>query len=381
MSVLTVNAGSSSVRLSILKDGLGGLEKYSSKHVETVIPNGSVHADPDRLLKTFLKESGVEDIRLVAHRVVHGGAGLTRTTIIDDNVESEIERLSSLAPLHNPAALGWIKLCRDRFGPKVPNVAVFDTAFFSSMPDVAKLYALPGELAERYGVRRYGFHGTAHDAMLSVYAGTRGSLSRCGRVISLQLGAGCSVTASREGRPVDTSMGFSPVEGLVMATRPGDFDPAVVTFLQRAAGMRAEEVDGIMNTSSGLLGVSGLSADMRELLASKDPMAERAVELFCYRAKKYIGSYLAVLGGAEAVIFGGGIGENAPEVRERILAGMEWCGIELDSDRNGETVGVAGPISADGSGVEVWVIPVDESYALAAEALGVRRRGGVKREV
>ena len=242
-------------------------------------------------------------------------------------------------------------------------VASFDTAFHASMPARAASYALPRELAEKHSIRRYGFHGLAHRYMAERYAEINGA----GRLITLQLGAGCSAAAVADGRSRDTSMGLTPLEGLVMATRSGDVDPALPAFLEEHEGIAPGDAERILNRDSGLLGVSGRSGDMRELLDADDERAELAIDLFCYRARKYIGAYLAVLGGADGVVFGGGVGENSPRVRARICEGMGWCGIELDEDQNNRAVGEELRIDAGGR-VEVWVMLVDEAEVMARDA-------------
>jgi acetate kinase len=283
-------------------------------------------------------------------------------------VEAEIERLAPLAPLHNPLALAWIRACREQLGAELPQVAVFDTGFYARLPEVARTYALPYTLMRKLIVRRYGFHGLAHEAMWRRWRALR-SADKC--VISLQLGAGCSITAVCNGAPVDTSMGFSPLEGLVMATRAGDVDPGLLLYLQRAEGMTPERLEKLLNEESGLLGVSGASSDMRALLTSSDPQARLAVDLYCYRARKYIGAYLATLGGADAILFGGGVGEHAPAVRAKILDSMQWAGIVLDAARNDAAIGTEARISDLNSKVEVWVVPVDEAVILAQAAQAV----------
>ena len=245
--------------------------------------------------------------------------------MVDDGVISELEALGDLAPLHNAPSLTAIRAARATLGPSIPMVATFDTAFFRELPERASQYAIPHELAEKHGIRRYGFHGLAHRYMLERYAQLTSRSVEETRLITLQLGNGCSVTAVEGGRSIDTSMGFTPLEGLIMGTRSGDIDPAIVTHLARAESVDAEEVVSWLNTRSGLRGLSGSAADMRDLQAAEaagDRRAAIAVELFCYRAKKYVGAYLAALGGADAVVFGGGIGENSPAVRARICEGM-----------------------------------------------------------
>jgi acetate kinase len=363
--ILTVNSGSSSVKLALFEqDG----EKL--RVLRDLNRPWSGHA-PASLLAQFLAGSSGTPLRVAAHRVVHGGLRLVHSCRIGAEEEAEIERLSRLAPLHNPPALAWLRASRDVLGKSVPQVAVFDTAFFADMPDVAAHYALPRELEREHGVRRYGFHGTAHRAMWRRWCALRPDLRLGGRLITLQLGAGCSATAIREGRAVDTSMGFSPLEGLMMATRAGDMDPGLGLYLQGALGWTPERIDRLFNRESGLLGVSGTTADMRALLESEEPGARLAVELFCYRVRKYLGAYLAVLGGVDGILFGGGIGERAAPVRERILAGMEWCGIALDSKANAAAKGKEARISPADAKVEIYVIPVDEARVLAEEGLAV----------
>lgn len=364
--VLTVNAGSSSVRLSLLKPHEQGPKTIAADRYD------ARGAAPDHILATFLGSRSLVNIDAVAHRVVHGGARLIQPCIVDDAVEREIERLSVLAPLHNPAALAWIDACRARFSG-VTQVAVFDTAFFASLPPISATYALPWDLCQRHEIRRYGFHGIAHQAMWRRWQALRRDLGEGGRVISLQLGAGCSVAAIAKGRPMDTSMGFSPVEGLVMATRSGDLDPGVVTFLQNEEGLSPDEVFDLLNRGSGLLGLSGRSGDMSELLRMTDARAEFAIDVFCYRISKYIGAYLAVLDGVDGILFGGGIGENAPRVRERIVSRLGWCGAVMDRDRNVVATGTEARISDATSKIDLWVVPVDEAAILAEEALRLLR--------
>lgn len=307
----------------------------------------------------------------VAHRVVHGGERLVQPCLIDDEVEAEIALLTPLAPLHNPAALEWISACRELLGEDIPQVAVFDTAFYARLPEVASHYALPAAMVRAHGLRRYGFHGLAHEALWRRWRRLRPDIKDGGRVISIQLGAGCSITAIDRGVAVDTSMGFTPLEGLVMATRCGDVDPGLLIFLQRAEALSPEQLEHALNHESGLLGLSGESADMQRLLPSSGPDARLAVDLYCYRVRKYIGAYVAVLGGVDGIVFGGGVGEHAPAVRRKILSGLETLGISMDSDANRAAVGVETRVSDDDSNVDVWVLPVDEAEVLARKAVEV----------
>lgn len=369
MTVLTVNAGSSSLRLAVFT-GNGHLVRLAEQRYETTDPAGP---EP---VREFLRQHAIPPVTRVAHRVVHGGPRLVRPCVIDAAVEHEIGRAVPLAPLHNPSALAGIRACREVLGAEVPQVAVFDTAFFADLPEVARTYALPHELCAKYGIRRYGFHGIAHQAMWRRWRTLRPDIAEGGRVVSFQLGAGCSVAAIRDGRAIDTSMGFTPLEGLVMATRSGDVDPGLLLYLQRAEGLSPERLEALLSEQSGLSGVSGLSGDMRVLLESDEPAARLAVEHYCHRARKYLGAYLALLGGADAILFGGGVGENAPFVREKILTNMEWAGIELDAARNAAAVSNEACVNSASSRIAAWVIPVDEATVLAQEAVALAQATG-----
>lgn len=310
-------------------------------------------------------------IHAAGHRIVHGGERFLESTRIDEEVLRAIEALEVLAPLHNAPGLQGIRAARARLGPDVPMAAVFDTSFHAAMPEEAAAYAIPAHLAARHGVRRYGFHGTAFRSVLAGYAALTGTDERSARLVALHLGGGCSAAAIREGRSVETSMGFTPLEGLVMGTRSGDLDPSIVTHLAAREGVAAEEIVRALNEASGLLGLSGRSGDVRDLLAAEgeDPRARLALQVFCHRARKYLGAYLAVLGGADAVVFSGGIGEHAPEIRARICAGLEPLGISIDPGRNRATAGVAGEIGAPGAPIRAYVVPADEGSIIARDTL------------
>jgi acetate kinase len=307
----------------------------------------------------------------VGHRVVHGGDRFATSVLIDDEVIAAIEGLNELAPLHNPACVSGIRAARAVLGPAVPMVAVFDTAFHQTLPDYASVYAIPYDLTVRHGIRRYGFHGIAHRYVTLRYSEITATPWDRVNIITLHLGNGCSASAIRGGRSVDTSMGFTPLEGLVMGTRSGDLDPALVGYLARQEGVPTLEVEAWLNERSGLLGVSGRSNDMRALVehVQEDARARLAIELFCYRARKYIGAYLAALGGADAVVFSGGIGENSPFVRARICDGLSWCGLTLDPDHNAATLGTEGRISSDDARLHAHVIPVDEELLIAEDTV------------
>ena len=362
-AVLTVNAGSSSLRLA----------RFASAGAE---PAARAHAAPPpaasaAYLQRFVPADGGR-VEAVVHRVVHGGERLREPCLVDTAVETEIARLAALAPLHNAAALAWIRAARAAFD--VPQIAVFDTGFYADLPPHAARYPLPAELCRRLQIRRYGFHGLAHRYMVEYWQRDRGDGTGLGRTVSLQLGSGCSMTAAVDGRAVETSMGFSPLEGLMMATRCGDLDPAVVLRLAGDGAFGLEEIDWILNHESGLIGVAGDSGDMAGLLERDDADARLAVDMFCHRLRKYLGAYLAVLGGAEAILFGGGIGERAPFIRARALEGMAWAGIELDPDRNAAVDAErGGVISAASSRVAVRVVPVREDLLLADLGRGVLR--------
>lgn len=308
----------------------------------------------------------------IGHRVVHGGDLFVEPTLIDEKVIDALEGLSVLAPLHNEPSVRAMRAARSALGAAVPMVAVFDTAFHHNMPERASRYAIPPELAAKHRIRRYGFHGVAHRYMTERYAAITSTPMEQVKLVTLQLGNGCSAAAIEGGRSVDTSMGFTPLEGLMMGTRSGDVDPSLAGFLAQREGVDVAEVEGWLNTRSGLLGVSGRYQDMRELLAAErqgDERARLALEMFCYRVRKYIGAYMAALGGVNAVVFGGGIGENQPEVRARICAGMDWCGLVLDRALNAAAVGSEARISTEDAKVHAYVIPVDEAAIIARDTV------------
>ena len=311
------------------------------------------------------------DIHAVGHRVVHGGELFAESILITDEVLRGIEECIDLAPLHNPNNIKGIVAARKVFGPNLPQVAVFDTSFHQSIPEHAFLYAVPYHLYRRHHIRRYGFHGTSHRYVADRYRSIRRLSKEQTNVITLHLGNGCSATAIRNGRSIDTSMGMTPLEGLVMGTRSGDIDPAIVNFIATKEGLSTHEVDALLNTQSGLLGISGLTNDMRVLLQEledhDDHRVRVAIEVFCYRARKYIGAFLACMGGAEAIIFTGGIGENSPSIRQRICQGLEWAGLKLDKTRNDAGVGSEKQITTDDSTLHAFVIPTDEELLIARD--------------
>ncbi|MGE5100662.1 MAG: acetate/propionate family kinase [Deltaproteobacteria bacterium] len=401
MHILVLNVGSSSVKFQLIDtDGSaiaaaqdrrlarGQIERIGGEAIVTLAANDQRptksavtirdHAAAVEHIITWLTSqtsgvpiSSVAEIEAVGHRVVHGGERFTHSTRVDDDVWRELEELIELAPLHNPHNLRGITAARAVLGPGVPQVAVFDTAFHHSLPETAFVYGIPYQLYRRYRVRRYGFHGTSHRYIAYRYRQLTQKTREATKIITLHLGNGASACAIVGGSSVDTSMGFTPLEGLVMGTRSGDLDPAILDFVSAREGLSLREVDTLLNKQSGLLGVSGLTADMRELLAEDaehgDRRARLAVDLFCYRVKKYIGAYLAAMNGADAVVFAGGIGENSPEVRARICRDLEWLGIDVDAARNNQIVGTEGRIDREGSRVNLWVIPTDEELLIARD--------------
>jgi acetate kinase len=369
MIILTLNSGSTSIKLAAYDYDSSGDGREPARLGTEHHSGGAI--EPRAVLRGFIsKLRSAPDV--IAHRVVHGGVRFTGPTRIDDSTEAEIQQLSELAPLHNPKAVEWIDAARAECGSAVMHVAVFDTSFFAGMPRVASEYALPSRIGVDQGVRRYGFHGLAHEAMWRRWCELYPALPRGGRIITLQLGGGCSVTALHQGRPLDNSMGFSPLEGLVMATRSGDVDPSILPYLQRRLSLTGEQIVGMLNHESGLLGVAGKNANPSELLADRAaPQSQFAVELYCYRLRKYIGAYCAVLGGCDGIVFGGGVGEHSPEVRARALAGMEWAGIELDAAANGAARGAEAVIHSASSRVRAVVVPVDEELVMVRAAAAV----------
>ena len=393
MNILVINSGSSTVKFQVIEttdatgdlrrqqklarglvDRIGAGASYRFEGLGRSAKSGSLpvgdHEEAVRSIIHWLRSNWPEQrIDAVGHRVVHGGAEFTSPVRIDDRVVEKIGALGELAPLHNPAAVSGIRAARKILGSSVPMVAAFDTSFHHTIPEPAATYAIPYEISQKHKIRRYGFHGLAHQYDIARYSELVGKPPAQVSVVTLHLGNGCSATAIRNGQSVDTSMGFTPLEGLVMGTRSGDLDPALLNYLARKEGVGAVDIEDMLNKRSGLLGLSGLSNDMRELTAAYDenPRARLAVDVFCYRARKYLGAYLAALGGAEAVIFSGGIGENSPLVRKNILSGMEWCGLRLDDAENARVIGRDGRLSEAQSKLDIFVVHTDEEAIIARE--------------
>ena len=406
MNVFVLNSGSSSLKFQVIATDMERIKQHRDERVcrgevqriggEAIVtfqkgtetrqkftaPLRDVPAALDYVVRYITSDkSGIDeikssgDIQAIGHRVVHGGELFTESTLIDAKVLEGIEECIDLAPLHNPNNIKGIVAARELFGKDVPQVAVFDTAFHHSIPEQGYLYALPYHLYRRHGIRRYGFHGTSNRYVAFRYRAMRELTREQTNIITLHLGNGCSATAIQKGASLDTSMGMTPLEGLVMGTRSGDLDPAIVNLVATKEGMSASEVDTLLNTQSGLLGISGLSNDMRTLQAElkehDDRRVRLAIEVFCYRARKYIGAFLAVMGGADAVIFTGGIGENSPEIRARICEGMEWAGLAIDAARNQAAVAKEAIISTEASKLAAYAIPTDEEVLIARDTVRV----------
>ena len=401
MLILVVNAGSSSLKYQLIDmaneavlakgtaerigaaGGGGALLTHETTGKEKIktkaeMPN---HMVAMRLVFDALTNSAtgaitnVSEISAIGHRVVHGGESFSNSVVITQSVIDGISRLSALAPLHNPPNLMGIEAAMDAL-PNAPQVAVFDTAFHQTIPNYAYVYALPYELYAEHGIRRYGFHGTSH---MYVAARAADILEKQGipkdaqKIITCHIGNGVSFTAVKGGKSVDTSMGLTPVEGLVMGTRCGDIDPAIMPYLQKQLGYTANDADDIINKKSGLLGISGVSNDMRDITshaAAGEERSKLALDIFCYRAKKYIGAYAAAMGGLDAIVFTAGIGEHAPLVRANICEGLGYFGIKIDAEKNAHCSDECDINSAD-NGVSVFVIPTNEELAIARETVRV----------
>ncbi len=390
MKILVLNSGSSSIKYqlfnmedeSVLARGIVeriGIEDSFLEHevngdeivIEEDIPNHSkgISLVIDALLDDNhgVLES-MDEINAVGHRVVHGGEKFADSVKITDEVVEQMEDVSDLAPLHNPPNIAGIKVCQELM-PGKPQVGVFDTAFHQSMPAEAYTYALPYKYYEKYGVRRYGFHGTSHRFVAKRAAKLMDKDYSDSKIITCHLGNGASVAAVKNGKSIDTSMGLTPLEGLVMGTRCGDIDPAIVPFLQEKENLSSKEIDNIMNKESGLLGISGISNDSRDIqeaAAEGNERAQLAGDVFEYRVKKYIGAYTAALGGVDAIVFTAGIGENAKGIRKGILDGLEYLGFELDEEAN-DTRGKEIEISQTASKTKVFIIPTNEELVIARD--------------
>jgi acetate kinase len=404
MNILVLNSGSSSVKFQVIETDLeliskngdkklasGIIERIGSESIITFKAEGSPPVKQtapirdhktaiDKIVKWIIaKDSNVpnikslRDIHAVGHRMVHGGEKFTHSALLEENVIRDIEDCIELAPLHNPANLKGVYAINEIFGGSIPQVAVFDTAFHHTMPPTAYLYAIPYQMYRRYKVRRYGFHGTSHRYVAYRYRLLNNIQKKDVNVITLHLGNGSSICAIKNGDSIDTSMGMTPLEGLIMGTRSGDIDPAVIQFLSHKEGYTLAEVESILNKQSGLLGISGLTNDMREVIAEAeehdDRRAKLAIEMYCYRIRKYIGAYIAAVGKVQAIIFTGGIGENSDLIRGKICEGLEVLGIKIDLDKNKDLRGKEGLFSDAQSSIRLWMIPTNEELLIARDTV------------
>ena len=398
MKILVINSGSSSIKYQLFEMpeenviAKGLLEKigeetsfFSQKSIKGNLELKKEMPDHEQGLNFIIgmladRKHGViasvDEISGIGHRVVHGGEEFTASAVITDEVISMIQKYADLAPLHNPPNLTGI-IASKKFLPKAVQVAVFDTAFHHSLPPKAYLYALPYGLYKKFGIRRYGFHGTSHYYVSKRAARLLEREREEVNLITCHLGNGCSITAVEKGLSVDTSMGFTPLEGLVMGTRSGDMDPAIVFYLSEK-GYSTEELNNLLNKKSGLLGISEISNDMRNLFEAKekgDERAKAAIDIFCYRLRKYIGAYLAVLRHTDAIVFTGGIGENNAAIRSASLEGLESLGIVIDQEKNLKAnKDNESEISKDGSPVKVFVIPTNEELQIAHDTFEIARK-------
>ena len=393
MKIFVVNCGSSSIKYqlidmadeSVIAKGLVeriGIEGSVLTHtpagkdkvrLESSIPN---HVDGIKKVLAALVDpnygviKSMDEIGAVGHRVVHGGEIFNQSVVITDEVLKQIEALSDMAPLHQPANLAGIRACQEVM-PGTPQVAVFDTAFHQTMPPVAYMFGVKYEEYKDYGIRKYGFHGTSHKYVSGVAAAMLGKDIKDTKIITCHLGNGSSITAVDGGKSVDTSMGFTPLDGVLMGTRTGSIDPAVVPVLMQKKGLAAAGVDKYMNKECGVLGVSGVSSDFRDLedaAAKGNERAKLALDMFCYQVKRYIGAYAAAMGGVDAIVFTAGVGENDIHTRQQVCEGLEFLGVKLDAERN-NVRGKATEISAADSKVKVFLIPTNEELAIAQDTL------------
>ena len=394
MKVLVINCGSSSLKYQLIdmvneealaqglveRIGIEGsvlTQKVEGKDKYIVKEQMKDHKDAIRLVLAALvdENNGViksmDEISAVGHRVVHGGEKYKESVVINDEVKANIEECFKLAPLHNPANMIGIKACEELM-PNTPMVAVFDTAFHGTMPEDAYIYALPYELYEKHGIRKYGFHGTSHKYVSQTCAEVMGRDIKDLKIITCHLGNGASLCAVKNGVSVDTSMGFTPLEGLAMGTRCGNIDPAIVTFLMKEEGLSVDEVNDLLNKKSGVLGISGISSDFRDIedaaFNKNDRRAKLALKIFEYKIRTTIGAYAAAMGGVDAIVFTAGVGENGPETREKCLEGLEFLGVEIDREAN-NVRGKVREISKAGCKVKAFVIPTNEELVIARDTL------------
>ena len=395
MKILVLNCGSSSIKYKLFdmttKEVLaqGGIEKIGlvGSFLKLTLPNGEKKilekdipehtAGIEFILNTLVSPEygaikSLDEINAVGHRMVHGGERFSESVLLNKEVLDAFIACNDLAPLHNPANLKGVNAV-SAILPNVPQVGVFDTAFHQTMPDYAYMYAIPYELYEKYGVRRYGFHGTSHRYVSQRVCEFLGVDPKGKKIITCHIGNGGSISAIKDGKCIDTSMGLTPLEGLVMGTRSGDIDAGAVTFIMEKEGLNATGVSNLLNKKSGVLGVSGVSSDMRELeaaVAAGNPKAILAEKMYFYRIKKYIGAYAAALGVVDIILFTGGVGENQANCRSEVCEGLEFMGVKIDLEKN-KVRGEEAIISADDSKVTVAVIPTDEELMIASDTLAI----------
>ena len=409
MNVLVLNCGSSSIKFQIIKTNPESIRNNSDKRlakgliervgsedgIVTLQAEGqdkkkmtmpiSDHSAGIKVIMEWISSpdttiegiNSISDIDAVGHRVLHGGEKIQKPSLVNDEVISVIEECIDLGPLHNPPNLMGILACREIMGLEVPQVAVFDTAFHATMPKEAFLYAIPYSFYEKYRIRKYGFHGTSHRFVTMQYARSTDISLEETDIITLHLGNGASACAVKGGKCIDTSMGLTPLEGLVMGTRSGDLDPSIIEYISEKEGLTAKQVVNLLNKESGMLGITTTTSDMRDIEAGADEGNERcelALDIFAHRVRAYTGRYFVELGGARAIVFTGGVGENSPIIREKICRGLESIGLKLDAEANEKTWrGVAGPIHTPDSTLEAWVIPTNEELLIARDTVMVVR--------
>ncbi len=407
MNILVLNCGSSSLKFQIIDTDLEKIEKNEDRELargllerigsealislkvegKSTIKTTAAIRDHKAAIQYIIKwvtnpDTGIpginslEDIHAIGHRTVHGGEEFKSSVRIDNDVIAKMEDNIELAPLHNPANLKGIYAAREVFGPSVPQVAIFDTAFHSTMPETAYLYAIPYQYYRRYKIRKYGFHGTSHRYIAYRYRVLTGKTKDETNIITLHLGNGSSACAIKHGKSIDTSMGFTPLEGLMMGTRCGDIDPTIIDFLHHKEGSSIDEIFNMLNKRSGLLGISGLTNDMRdleiEITEHQDRRAQLAIDMFCSRIVKYVGAYLTAMNGADAICFSAGIGENAPDVRAKVCEHLEFLGVKIDKKLNNKMIrGKEGVISTPDSKLQVYVIPTNEELVIARDTCRV----------
>ncbi len=396
MKILVLNCGSSSIKYALYdmdsksvmtsggaeRVGLDGAfvkVKLANGEKKTIMHDIPEHTEGVKFIFSLLTDSEIgvikdlKEIDAVGHRMVHGGEKFNKSVLLTDEVLKTFEECSDLAPLHNPANLKGVRAVQELM-PGLPQVGVFDTAFHQTMPKEAYMYAIPYELYEKYGVRRYGFHGTSHRYVSQRVCEYLGVEAEGKKIITCHIGNGGSIAAVKDGKCVDTSMGLTPLEGLMMGTRSGDIDGGAVTFIEKKLGLDADGMSNLLNKKSGLLGVSGISSDMREIFQANQDGNERAklaFEMYCYRVRKYVGSYAAAMNGCDIIVFTAGVGENQADMRESVCNGLSFMGVEIDTEKNKTIHGEEAVISTPNSKVTVVVVPTDEELMIASDTLAL----------